>query len=186
MIWSFSVTVTSTSSSSSVASIRIAVILLRLHHVLRGIVGIHMWGAARATGWPSGVTSRVAIKRLLRLRIVIKVRMRRAHIVAHVVSTATSTCVRSSTHSRILFSPRALDRGSSDVSAIDGNDGWASRLFVVESDKSVTFVAEVTNFQDSSVGWKSRTNGVFVGVGHSATVHRKVHSWGLLKHFLVI
>ena len=86
---------------------------------------------------------------LLRLRIVVVVRVRRAHIVAlHIVALTTSLALTS----RVFFAPRALDGGASNISTVDGHDGGASGLLVVVPDKGVAFVAEVPDFEDASVG----------------------------------
>ena len=133
--------VASSTTTAIGASIRIATIIaviLRLHHVLRIVVHL---GRPMASGM-------APIVGLLRLRIVVVVWVRRAHIVALHIVTLTSTLALAS---RVFFAPRALDGGSSNISAVDGHDGGASGLLVVVPDKGVAFVAEVPDFEDSSV-----------------------------------
>ena len=141
-----SVVIPVASSTTAIgASIRIATIIaviLRLHHVLRIVVHLGRPMASMAPGMAPVVG-------LLRLRIVVVVRVRRAHVVAlHIVALTTSLALTS----RVFFAPRALDGGASNISAVDGHDGGASGLLVVVPDKGVAFVAEVPDFEDASVG----------------------------------
>lgn len=172
----YSVIIPSAASGSAAAlSVSIvAVILLRLHHVLR-IVHLRLVILL--------VLRRRRVTRMIHLTLTFVVRMSRSHIVPDIIAARLAS---TAAHTRVFFSPRAFDGLPGDIRTVHRHYGRTCALFVVVPNESVSFVAKISDLHDATVGRKRGTDGVLVRIADSSAINGEVNGWGLLKHLVII